>query len=220
MNDVLRDVISIAAEGSSRTAQRNESTRRAAPLQSVKPTPAPADTNVKHPPADNSLVDFGRNSLRQAFWICGFHEVLLDRERRGERLSDQEQSLIALSRNDFKTIRPAVVEMALQHLHSVVHDAAFLPGNPACPPSATDVFAIETLRRLAAHGRQTLRDAGPDAAMSLFGGGVAAIEPLAIFQLVFSAALNLLETFDRLTPEPSGVLAQLSHALDAEVGKI
>ncbi|MGI4951354.1 MAG: hypothetical protein ACRYGM_06080 [Janthinobacterium lividum] len=222
MNDVLRDVISVAAEGSARSHQERSHQERGGQergrvtnLAAARSTPAAASAAAAGPAAS----ELGRNGLRQAFWICGFHEVLLERERRGERLSDQEQSLISLSRNDFRIIRPAVVEMALHHLHGVVHDPAFLPATPAAA-SPNDVFAIETLRRLAAHGQQTLREDGPDAAMALFGGGPATVEPLAIFQLVFSAALNLLDGFDQLTAEPSAVLARLSRALDAEVGTI
>ena len=82
------------------------------------------------------------------------------------------------------------------------------------------MFAFTTVRNLAAVGRQILQDAGAEAALSLFGGDGAVQEPLAVFQLVFSATLGLVETFDRLVPGGSRTLGRLAAALDAEIGKI
>jgi hypothetical protein len=43
---------------------------------------------------------------------------------------------------------------------------------------------------------------------------------LAIFQLVFTTALDLVEAFERLIPTEAKLLARLAEALDSEVEKI
>ena len=214
MNDGLRDVPGLAAEGGSQAA--------ATPGASLKvaPVPAVAIAGAAKPADTGGETQFGRGWLRQAFCLCGFHEVLRERERNGERLTEREQSLLALSRADFLAIRTAVVDLAMQHLSAVVDGPGILPGPGEREPTATEAFVVETVRNLAVCGRQAMLSGGPDAALSLFGGGEQTIEPLAIFQLVFSASLGLVEAFERLTPGLSQVLARLTRALDAEVGRI
>jgi hypothetical protein len=215
MSDGLRDVLSIAAEGGSRTTTAPGTPHKVALLRTVAAA-APKPTSASGP----EVQQLGRGGLRQAFWLCGFHEVLREREQKGECLTAREQSLLALSQTDFLTIRSAVIDLAMQRLNAVVHGPGILPEPGEQQPSVTEMFAVETVRNLALHGRQAMLDAGPDAALSLFGGNENTIEPLAIFQLVFSAALGLAETFERLRPGRSTVVARLSNALDAEIGRI
>lgn len=211
MDDGLRDVLSIAAEGGSRASAPRAPTS----LRAVAPAEAPTGTGAQDP----EMPQLGRGGLRQAFWLCGFHEVLREREKKGETLTEREQSLLTLSQSDFLTIRNTVIGLALQHLDAVVHGPCIL-SETGERQSVTELFTVETLRNMVVHGRQAMHDAGPDAALSLFGGGEHTIEPLAIFQLVFSAAIGLVDTFARSTQAGSGVLARLSTALDAEIGRI
>jgi hypothetical protein len=216
MDESLRDVLSIAAERGSRATATQGASRTPAPLWAVAEAAAPKPTGVP----DHEMQQLGRGGLRQAFWLCGFHEAMREREKKGESLTEREKSLLALSQNDFLTIRTAVIGLAMKHLDAVVHGLRVLPETDEPQPTATEMFTVETLRNLVVHGRQAMQHAGPDAALSLFGGGEHTIEPLAIFQMVFSAAIGLVETFERLTPGGSDVLARLSDALDAEVGRI
>ena len=215
MDDGLKDVLSIAAEGGSRATARPSAPRAPVPLRAVAPADAPTGTGSQ----DSEMLQLGRGGLRQAFWLCGFHEVLREREKKGEILTEREQSLLTLSQTDFLTIRNAVIGLAMQHLDAVVRGPSILLETGE-QQSVTELFTVETLRNLVVHGRQAMHDAGPDAALSLFGGGEHTIEPLAIFQQVFSAAIGLVETFARSTQAGSGVLARLSDALDAEIGRI
>lgn len=214
MNYGLKDVSLVAAEESSQAAATPAAWHEVALVAAVA-------AGAKQTSAlGTEAQQLGRSGLRQAFCLCGFHEVLRERERNGEHLTEREQSLLALSRTGFLSIRSAVVDLAMQHLGAVVHGPGILPKPGEREPTVTEVFVVETVRNLAVHGSQALLDAGPDAALSLFGGNEHAIEPLAIFQLVFSASLALVETFERLAPGLSQVLARLSGALDAEVGRI
>lgn len=216
MDESLRDVLSIAAERGGRATATRDASHTAAPLRAVAEAAATKPTGVP----DHEMQQLGRGGLRQAFWLCGFHEAMREREKKGESLTEREKSLIALSQNDFLTIRTTVIGLAIQHLEAVVHGLRVLPGTDEPQPTATEMFAVETLRNLASHSRKALQHAGPDAALSLFGGGEHTTEPLAIFQMVFSAAIGLLEAFQRLAPGGSDVLARLSDALDAEVGRV
>ena len=218
MDDGLKDVISAAAaaSGSARPPDVPTPTGRVTPL---RPVDAPA--GAPRPPARPSIPDqgeLGRGGLRLAFWLCGFHEALVERQRQGEQLTPREESLLALSRKDFASLRPSLIDMALSHLEGVVNDTGLLAD--ARPLAGAEMFAFTTVRNLAAAGRQILQDAGAEAALSLFGGDGAVQEPLAVFQLVFSATLGLVEAFDRLVPGGSRTLGRLSAALDAEIGKI
>jgi hypothetical protein len=216
MDESLRDVLSIAAaRGSQATATQNAS-HTAGPLRAVAEGAAPEPTGVP----DHEMQQLGRGGLRQAFWLCGFHEAMREREKKGEILTEREKSLIALSQNDFLTIRTTVIGLAMKHLDAVVHGLRVLPETDETQPTATEMFAVETLRNLVVHSRKAMQDAGPNAALSLFGGGEHTTEPLAIFQMVFSATIGLLEAFQRLAPGGSDVLTRLSDALDAEVGRI
>ena len=62
-------------------------------------------------------------------------------------------------------------------------------------------FGLTTLRSLSRRARRTLEEDGPDAALSLFGQSAGVMEPLAIFRLVFTTALDLVESFERLVPD-------------------
>ena len=158
--------------------------------------------------------------MRLAFWLCGFHEALVERQRQGDQLTPREESLLALARKDFVSLRPALVGMALSHLDGGVNDAGLFAASDAGPQVAAEMFALATMRNLAATGRQTLQDTGADEALSLFGGDGTVQDPLAVFQLVFSATLGLVEAFDRVVPGGSKTLGKLAAALDAEIGKI
>jgi hypothetical protein len=100
--------------------------------------------------------------------------------------------------------------------------------SPALPADVEDlqnthpmeVFALTTLRNLSRRARQALDAEGPDAALALFGQSTEVMEPLAIFQLVFMTALDLVESFERLIPAEASLLARLAEALDSEVDRI
>lgn len=218
MDDGLKDVISAAALGGTRQPDVPTSAGRVTPLRAVD-----ASGGAPRPPARMSVTDqdqLGRGGLRLAFWLCGFHEALVERQRQGDRLTPREESLLALARKDFASLRPALIDMALSHLEGVVNDTGLLEAPEARPPIAAELFALSTVRSLAATGRQTLQDAGAEAALSLFGDDGTVQDPLAVFQLVFSATLGLVETFDRMVPGGSKTLGRLAAALDAEIGKI
>ena len=216
MDESLKDVLSIAAERGSQATATQDASHTAAPLRAAAEVAPAKPTGVP----DHEMQQLGRGGLRQAFWLCGFHEAMREREKKGEPLTDREKSLIALSQNDFLTIRTTVIGLAIQHLDAVVHGPRVLPETDEPQPTATEMFAVETLRNLVMHSRKAMQHDGPNAALSLFGGGEHTIEPLAIFQMVFSAAIGLLEAFQRLAPGGSDVLARLSNALDAEVGRV
>lgn len=227
MNDSLQDVISAAVEGiAAKTALVEGAGRRTTQLRAVstaepilgsaplKPTTA---TDEVGPIAAMFAAEgdrLGRNGLRLSFWLCGFHQTLRDRVRGGETLSEREESLLALSRKDFVTIRPVVIGMALERLEAVVNASGELS------ETAMEAFALETLRALSVRASDLLRDAGADRALSLFGDAQAVNEPLAIFQLIFSTALGLVESFIHLIPGPSVQLDELAATLGSEVERI
>ena len=232
MNDSLRDIVAIAAETGSRRFGR-EAVGKIGPLHAVDEQTVTGEgqsvTPLALPPA-SEIPALGRAGLRMAFWLCGFHEVLLERQRAGERLSEREQSLLTLSLADFANIRPAIISAALWRFHDTVHDPALLTAangvavdpadNPQAVPTHAELFALETVGNLASRARQTFETNGPDAALSLFGGDSLLQEPLAIFQSVFSSAVGLIEFFQRQAPVGQGLLVRLAEALNAEVGRI
>lgn len=216
MQDGLRDVITAAAAGGARQADLPSAAGRVTPLRAVDPPAATTPPSLPFLPDADHL---GRGGLRLAFWLCGLQEALLERQRQGGRLTPREELLLALSRQDFISLRPTVTGMALAHLDAIVNDADLLTA-PEMPPVAAELFALDTVRSLAARGAQTLRELGAEAALALFGGDGTVQNPLAVFQLVFSAALGLVETLQRLAPAGSETLSRLAAALDAEIGRI
>jgi hypothetical protein len=147
----------------------------------------------------------------------------MERRRRGEALTESEELLVNLSSADLVGMRPFVVEMTLGRLHGVVNAPGLLKDAEATGPSSPgpmEVFALTTLRNLSQRACQALQDEGPEAALGLFGEAGCTLEPLAIFQLVFTAALDLVEAFERMIPTKAKLLVRLADALDSEVEKI
>ena len=156
MQDGLRDVITAAAAGGARQADLPSAAGRVTPLRAVDPPAATTPPSLPFLPDADHL---GRGGLRLAFWLCGLQEALLERQRQGGRLTPREESLLALSRQDFISLRPTVTGMALAHLDAIVNDADLLTA-PEMPPVAAELFALDTVRSLAARGAQTLREFG------------------------------------------------------------
>jgi hypothetical protein len=240
MDNGLQDVISAAANAAGRKPAKDATGRRVpqlsvvdtqrppsseAPLEATRYAPEPAgsvsnETILPAAPVGGSF-QLGHSGLRLAFWVCGFRDALMERHRQGEQLTKKEELLLTLSPNDFAGIRPLVIDMTLSRLDAVVN-ASDLPAKPkdlsAVHPM--EAFALTTLRSLSRRARRTLEDDGPDAALSLFGESGGVLEPLAIFRLVFTTALDLVESFERLVPAPTALLARLAEALDSEVDRI
>ncbi|HEX3575608.1 MAG TPA: hypothetical protein VHU42_13480 [Rhodopila sp.] len=235
MDNGLQDVISAAAVGAGRKSAKDAPARRVPQLSVVETEhPVPQDVAQAAEPADmvSSESSFrapplgggfqlGHSGLRLAFWVCGFHDALMERHRQGEQLTKKEELLLTLSPNDFAGIRPMVIDMTLSRLDAVVN-APDLPAKPkdlgAIHPMVA--FALTTLRSLSRRARRTLEEDGPDAALSLFGQGADVMEPLAIFRLVFTTALDLVESFERLVPTDTALLSRLAEGLDSEVDRI
>jgi hypothetical protein len=159
----------------------------------------------------------GRDGLRLAFWLCGFHDALAERRRNGETLTGREDALLALCQKDFAGLRPLVVDLALARLHGVVNAPDLLAEDGAPPMEA---FALRSLRALADRAAQLRRDGGPEAALSLFGDGAGAHTPLGIFQMVFTTALGVAEGYHRTIGGEAARLARLMEALGSEVERI
>jgi hypothetical protein len=190
----------------------------------VEPVDTVAPETVVHPVTQansSSSLQLGHSGLRLAFWVCGFRDALLERRDQGEQLTKKEELLLTLSPRDFASVRPLVIDMTLSRLDAVVN-ASDLPIKPkdlsAVHPM--EAFALTTLRNLSRRARRALEEDGADAALSLFGDSEGVMEPLAIFRLVFSTALDLLESFERLIPAEAGLLVRLAEALDSEVDRI
>lgn len=218
MDEGFKDVIPAATPGGIRQSDVPPSAGPVTPLRAVDVL-----GSVPRLPAQASTPDhgqLGRGGLRLAFWLCGFHEALIERQRQGDQLTSREESLLVLARKEFANLRPALIDMALSHLDGVVNDAGLLATPDAGPLVAAEEYALTTVRNLAAIGRQTLQDTGAEEALSLFGGDDTVQDPLSVFQLVFSAMLGLVEAFNRLVPGGSKTLGRLAAALDAEIGKI
>ena len=151
----------------------------------------------------------------------GFHSALMERVRRGEALTEREELLVTVARKDFASLRPFVIGMTLDRLNALVNAPDLtreVAGADA--PGALEVFAVATLRSLGHRANNLLQEDGPDAALSLFGEIEGEHDPLAIFQRVFTTALDLVEVFERSTPSKAKLLARLAEALDSEVEKI
>jgi hypothetical protein len=223
MNDDLQDVITAAVDTAVRKTAGEVPSRRVAQLRAVDNdrNPDRIGDNGQGVPDTSFGGDskLGRHGLRLAFWLCGFHAALLERQRKGEKLTDHEESLLTLSRKDFGAIRPMVVDLAMDRLAAVVN-APELTATAETPPAPLDLFALETMRRMSSRGRQLLDEDGPDAALGLFGDGPATQEPLAIFQMVFGNALGVVESFDSINQSTSPLLTRLSDALGSEVERI
>ncbi|HET6307824.1 MAG TPA: hypothetical protein VFG12_11595 [Rhodopila sp.] len=229
MDNGLQDVISAAANSAGRKPAKSAPNRRVPQLSVVGTDPSEAaasepatdvsrETTFRSAPAAGQLGHIG---LRLAFWVCGFHAALMERHQNGEQLTKKEELLLTLSPDDFVGIRPHVIDMTLSRLDAVVN-APDLPAKPkdfaAIHPM--EAFALTTLRSLARRARRTLEEDGPDAALSMFGESAGVMEPLAIFRLVFSTALDLVESFERLIPGDTSLLSRLAEALDSEVDRI
>jgi hypothetical protein len=236
MDNGLQEVISAAVNGTGHRPAK-ETPKRRVPQLSVVATerPAPPEAETEEPRLDETTPNtvpngttfpptshlLGHGSLRLAFWICGFHDALMERQRNGDQLTEKEELLLSLSPRDFADIRPLVIETTLGRLDAVVNA-------PDLPVEAADLaaihpmeaFALATLRNLSQRARETLLQDGPDAALALFGESAEVLEPLAIFRLVFSTALDLVESFERVVPVDAMVLSRLAEALDAEVDRI
>jgi len=188
----------------------------------AEPTAARGEASAGPAPSAPAAGDdrLGPGALRLAFWLCGFHDALTERRRQGERLTDSEELLLRMSSRDFLYMRPSVVDMTLGRLKALVNSAALTADLSASRPGAMELFALETLRDLAQRACQLNLDAGPDAALALFGGSPALQEPLGIFQQVFSTALDIVEAFERAIPGEAKLLARLAENLDSEVERI
>ena len=225
MNDGLRDVISAAVEGNSRK-MLPDAARRVPQLRAVGSdgsAPEWTPTTELEPAARSNGIasgegeQLGRVGLRIAFWLCGFHEVLLERRRKGEALTEREESLLTLSARDFTSIRSTVVKMAIARLHAVLN-APDLVIEPDA--GAMEVFALETLRNLSRRAQELFQQGDADASLALFGDAGTLKEPLAIFQIVFTTALGLVEMYEQLIPKHSAMLARIAKALNSEVERI
>ena len=165
-------------------------------------------------------VRLGDGGLRLAVWLCGFHEALTERRQRGERLSEAEELLLAMSASDFAGLQNSIIDMTLGRLESLVNAPEFVDDAHTSGTRPMEIFALQTLRNLSQRARATLRQDGPDAALALFGEAGATRGPLAIFQRVFTTALDMVEAFERMIPGDAPLLMQLAEALDSEVEKI
>lgn len=239
MDHGLQEVISAAVNRSGRQSAKDAAGRRvpqltvvetdrpagqkASPQAEPPETVASETTRAAAPPLNvpGGGHELGHSGLRLAFWVCGFRDALLERQNQGEQLTRKEELLLTLSPKDFDGVRPLVIDMTLRRLDAVVN-ASDLPVKPkelsAIHPM--EAFALTTLRNLSRRARRALEEDGPDAALSLFGDSEGVAEPLAIFRLVFTTALDLLESFERLIPSDAGLLARLAEALDSEVDRI
>ena len=225
MNDGLRDVISAAVEGASRKvlpdAARRAPQLRAVATDATTPEWTPA-TELEPVTRSGATVgsegeQLGRVGLRIAFWLCGFHEVLQERRRKGEALTEREESLLTLSSRDFLGIRSTVVKMAIARLHAVLNAPDLVIEADA---GAMEVFALETLRNLSRRAQELFQQGDADSALALFGDAASLKEPLAIFQIVFTTALGLVEMYEQLIPKHSAMLARIAKALNSEVERI
>lgn len=177
--------------------------------------PAPA----KQPLRQAEPMKMGSLGLRLGFWLSGFHEALQERLDKGESVTEREATLLELSRKEFADMRPLVIAMAVQRLLSVLTTEG--PDGASMPARDTmERFAHATLRDLSRRACALLDQEGPDAAFALLGGDVSTVEPLAIFQTVFTTALSLAENFASIVGEGDGSLRRTTHALETEIEKI
>jgi hypothetical protein len=191
--------------------------------------PASAESMASIKPPILSIVSSGENSqdgpgeLRLAFWLHGFYDALMQRRRQGEQLTDSEELLIERSSNDFASMRPFVIRTTLERLNGLVNAPELIIGpeeSTAGGTGAMEVFALATLRGLSDRACALLQSDGPDAALSLFGESGGLLSPLAIYQLVFGTALDLIEAFERIIKIEARMLGRLAEALDSEVERL
>jgi hypothetical protein len=223
MAETIAADVERAGSATRQTGSANQTSDVCPPMAVTLGSPPPATAPVCAVAATSENDQLGAGGVRLAFWLCGFHDALMERRRHGEQLTESEELLIRMSRKDFAGMRPFVVSMTLDRLNALVNApdlmvAAEAPG--AGGPVAMEMFALATLRGLAQRACQLLQDNGADAALSLFGESGDVEEPLAIFQQVFTTALDLVEAFERIIPTETKLLARLAEALDSEVEKI
>lgn len=231
MDNGLQDVIAAAVGGNGLKMANGRTGRRAPQLSVVeveRPVPQemesattdPVETTSRTVPASGSS-QLGESGLRLAFWVCGFYDALMKRRSEGEQLTENEEYLLELSPKDFAGIRPLVIDMTLNRLAAVVN-APDLPAEfeDLGALHQMEVFALITLRNLSSRARKTFEEDGPDAALSLFGQSAEVLDPLAIFRMVFTTALDLVESFERIIPAEATLLSRLAEALDSEVDRI
>jgi hypothetical protein len=188
-------------------------------LRAVPPAPAPTPAPAKASSQALNTPQIGPLGLRLGFWLSGFHEALQARLDAGETIAEREASLLDLSKREFAGMRPMVIAMAVQRLHSVLGSN----GNDVDGGSNQETmeqFAHCTLTDLSRRASALLETDGPDAAFSLLGGDASTIDPLAIFQIVFTTALNLADSFASMVGEGSGSLRRTAHALETEIEKV
>ena len=231
MNEDLRDVITAAVENGRRPSTAG-STRPAMQLHAVgadRPEAIPTASILRPLAAIQGIPErsqddqLGSRGLRLGFWLCGFHDALVERQELGERLTEREASLLELSRKDFVDMRPLVITMAVRRLDEVVTSLNVLVDPDSLGASALgplEAFTLDTVRNLSARASQLLQDHGPDMAISMFGGTGEVMEPLAIFQAVFATALGVIETFERIGSNGTKFLPRLTAALDSELERV
>ena len=204
------------------TGKKDRSTSRR--RGSASPTAGDTNSTVTLPLSTETPISaqLGAGGFRLAFWLCGFYNALKDRQRSGELLSDRETMLLAASGKDFAELRPIITEMTLGRLDAIFN-APTVVAITRCDrdgPGAMDLFALSTLRNLSLRARDLLAAEGPDAALALFGDAAKMQEPLAIFEVVFAAALDLVEAFESTAPKGSHLLGHVADLLDSEVERI
>ena len=231
MNEDLQDVLSAAVENG-RCLPANRSMRQATQLHAIetgRPEAVPIVSDSGPLAVIPALLrrdqddQLGSRGLRLGFWLCGFHDALVERQGRGEPLTEREASLVELSRKDFADMRPLVITMAVKRLHEVVTSLNVLTDAGsirATTLGSLEAFAFDTIRNLSARANQLLQDHGPDVAISMFGSTGEVMEPLAIFQAVFATALGVIEAFERLGSDGNKFLPQLAAALESELERI
>ena len=228
MNEGLRDVLAAASRapgaGSADVvaliaapahAQRPPPVQAPA-LRAVPPAPAPRHAAAKAPSPPPQIGHIG---LRLGFWLSGFHEALQERLDAGETIAEREASLLDLSRREFAGLRPAVIAMAVQRLHSVLGSEGS-EADSGSSQGAMEQFAHSTLRDLSRQASALLETDGPDAAFSLLGGDASTIDPLKIFQVVFTTALDLADSFASMVGTGCGSLRRTAHALETEIERV
>lgn len=197
-------------------ARRRRTVAARAPVSAV-PVKPHAHPVTAAPAAVQPRLELGAGGLRLAFCLCGLRNALLERQARGERLSEREILLLAVSAKQFAEMRPLATGLTLGRLDAIVTASDLGETNGA---GAMEIFALSTLRTLSERARHLLTTAGPDAALSLFGDASAMADPLAIFEVVFSASLDIVEAFEKMIPGEARLLSQLAESLDSEIEKI
>ena len=220
MSDGLQDVISAASGAVDRCGKVEPRPRRVPKLRAVdsgRPdSPAPGD--APRLATSDAGSDLGWGGLRLAFWLGGLQEALQERAARGEKLSERETSLTALTDRDFAALRPSVIAMVIGRLEEILASPRFdSKADAICANTQVASFAIETLRNLSEKASTLLKNSGPDEAIALFGATPAVVQPVAIYRLVFNTALDILDSFHRLQPTRSDLMQTLAEALETAI---